>query len=50
MRCVFRDIRYENRNQKWFQLLFSGREWTPLMKALALIEQVEEYNGTQAER
>lgn len=44
---LFRNIRYENRNQKWFQLLFSGREWTPLMKAIALIEQVEEYSGPE---
>ncbi len=40
---LFMNIKYENRNEKWFQLLFNGREWTPLMKSLELLEQVEEY-------
>lgn len=40
---LFLNIKYENRNKKWFQLIFSGKEWTPLMKSMQLLEQVEEY-------
>lgn len=40
---LFFNIKYENRNKKWFRLIFSGKEWTPLMKSMELLEQVEEY-------
>lgn len=40
---LFVNIKYENRNKKWFQLIFSGKEWTPLMKSMELLKQVEEY-------
>ena len=40
---LFFNIKYENRNKKWFKLIFSGKEWTPLMKSMELLEQVEEY-------
>ena len=42
---LFLNIKYENRNKKWFQLIFSGKEWTPLMKSMDILEQVEEYKG-----
>ncbi len=38
---LFFNIKYENRNRKWFQLIFNGKEWTPLMKSMELLEQVE---------
>lgn len=40
---LFFTIRFENRNQKWFRILFKGKEWTPLMKAMDLLEQVSDY-------
>jgi len=40
---LFFNIKYENRNKKWFRLIFNGKEWTPLMKSMALLEQVEAY-------
>lgn len=40
---LFFNIKYENRNKKWFQLIFNGKEWTPLIKSMELLEQVEEY-------
>jgi len=40
---LFFNIRYENRNKKWFKLIFNGKEWTPLMKSMELLEQMEEY-------
>ena len=45
---LFFNIRYENRNKKWFQLIFSGKEWTPLMKSIELLEQVEDYKEQNA--
>lgn len=45
---LFFNIKYENRNKKWFQLIFNGKEWTPLMKSMELLEQVEEYKEQKA--
>lgn len=45
---LFFNIKYENRNKKWFRLVFSGKEWTPLMKSMELLEQVEEYKKQNA--
>jgi hypothetical protein len=45
---LFINIKYENRNKKWFQLIFNGKEWTPLMKSMELLEQVEEYKDENA--
>ena len=40
---LFFNIKYENRNKKWFKLIFKGKEWTPIMKSMELLEQVDEY-------
>ena len=40
---LFFNIKYENRNKKWFKLIFDGREWTPLQKSMELLEQIESY-------
>jgi len=42
---LFFNIKYENRNKRWFQLIFSGKEWTPLMKSMELLEQIDEYKS-----
>jgi hypothetical protein len=42
---LFFNIRYENRDKKWFKLIFSGREWTPLLKAMSMLEHIEEYKN-----
>ncbi len=41
---LFINIRYANRNKRWFQWIFKGKEWTPLLKSMDLLEQIEEYN------
>jgi hypothetical protein len=41
---LFVQIRFENRNKKWFQFLFEGKEWSPLMKAMDILEQGRGYN------
>lgn len=40
---LFFNIKYENRNKKWFKLIFKGKEWTPLMKSMELLEQIDGY-------
>lgn len=42
---LFFNIKFENRNKKWFQLIFSGKEWTPLMKSMELLEQLDDYKS-----
>jgi hypothetical protein len=40
---LFVNIRYENRHRNWFQRLFGGAEWLPLVQAMQLLEQTEDY-------
>ena len=42
---LFFNIKYENRNKEWFQLIFTGKEWSPLMKSMELLEQLKDYKG-----
>jgi len=42
---LFFNIKYENKDKRWFQLIFSGKEWTPLMKSIELMEQIEDYKA-----
>jgi len=40
---LFFNIRYENRDKKWFRLIFEGKEWTPIIKSIELYEEIEEF-------
>lgn len=40
---LFINIKYEKRDKKWFRLLFSGREWGPVIQSMELLDQVREY-------
>lgn len=40
---LFRNIKYENRNKKWFQLIFNGQEWTPVIKSMELYREIEAF-------
>ena len=42
---LFFNIKYENRNKIWFQLIFAGKEWTPIMKSIEMLEQIEDYQS-----
>lgn len=42
---LFFNIRYEHRDRRWFRLLFAGREWTPILTAMQLLEQVTDYEA-----
>ncbi|WP_428658186.1 hypothetical protein [Runella sp.] len=40
---LYFNIKMENKHKKWFRLLFEGKEWNPVMKAMDLLSQAEEY-------
>ena len=40
---LFIHINYENRDKKWFKLLFSSREWNPIIKSVELLDEIKEY-------
>lgn len=39
----FVNIKYENRNKNWFRLVFNGKEWDPVMKAMGMLREIEGY-------
>ena|ERR1700761_5862552 len=39
------NIKYENRHKKWFRLIFNGPEWKPIIKALDILNQIDEYRN-----
>lgn len=41
----FFNIKYENRNKKWFRLIFNGKEWTPLMKSMELLDRMNTFKN-----
>ncbi|MFN8253080.1 MAG: hypothetical protein U0V75_14525 [Ferruginibacter sp.] len=40
---LFFNIRYKNRNKRWFRFFFNSKEWAPLMKAMELLDQSKDY-------
>ncbi len=40
---LFFNIKYENKDKKWFRFLFQGKEWTPVIKSMELLSQINEY-------
>ncbi|WP_118950433.1 hypothetical protein [Taibaiella helva] len=40
---LFLNIKYENRNKKWFRLIFNSKEWLPILKSMELLEQIDDY-------
>jgi hypothetical protein len=40
---LFLNIKYENRDKKWFRLIFKGKEWDPMIKSMELLGQIHEY-------
>lgn len=44
---LFFNIKYEHRHKRWFQLIFNGKEWLPLMQAMDLLAQVEAYRAEE---
>lgn len=42
---LFVNIKYENRDKKWFKLIFSGKEWDPVIKSMDMMKEIEEYKN-----
>lgn len=42
---LFVNIKYKNKDKKWFRLIFEGKEWTPVLKSIELLNQVKEYKA-----
>lgn len=40
---LFINIKYENKDKKWFLLMFNGAEWVPIIKSMELLKEVEEF-------
>ena len=39
----FVNIKYENKDKKWFQWIFNGKEWQPIISSMELLEEVEKF-------
>lgn len=37
---LFFNIKYENRDKRWFQFIFGGKEWAPMLQAMELLEEI----------
>jgi len=40
---LFKNISLKNSHKKWFRILFSTTEWTSIIKAMAFINEIEEF-------
>lgn len=40
---LFLNIKFENRDKKWFRLMFEGKEWVPVLHSMELLNQINEY-------
>ena len=40
---LYKNISLENMNKKWMKLLFSGREWDSVVRAIGILDQIEGY-------
>ncbi len=38
---LFFNISIENRDKRWFQLIFKGREWQPILQSMELLNQLD---------
>jgi hypothetical protein len=40
---LYRNINIRNAGKRWFKLLFSGKDWTAVIRAMKYLEEIEEY-------
>lgn len=40
---LYKNISLRNSDRKWFKILFSGREWTSVITAIAFMKEIEEF-------
>lgn len=39
---IFTNLKYENKDKKWFKVILAGKEWTPLLISLNILDQIEQ--------
>lgn len=37
---LFFNIKYENRDKKWFRVIFEGKEWTPMLQSMEFLDEI----------
>ena len=42
---LFLNIKYENRQKKWFLLLFAGKEWSPVIKSMDILNEITQFKS-----
>jgi len=47
---LFFNIKYSNKDKKWFRLIFNGKEWPPLMESMELLNEVEKFKNEKDNR
>lgn len=40
---LFINIKYENKDKKWFKILFGGKEWSAVIKSMELLQETKQY-------
>ena len=40
---LYRNITLANSHKKWFRILFNGIEWTPILRAMEYLKEIEEF-------
>jgi hypothetical protein len=45
---LYLNISYKNANKKWFKILFSGNEWTSVVKATEYLKEIDEFKKEMA--
>jgi hypothetical protein len=46
---LFTNIKYSNRDKKWFQWIFRGKEWQPILQSMELLNQIDNYQQQDEE-
>jgi len=41
----YRNITLANANKKWFRRLFNGIEWSPILRAMEYLKEIEDFRG-----
>lgn len=42
---LYRNISYKNKDKKWFRILFNSPEWTSVSKAIAFIQEIDDFRN-----
>jgi hypothetical protein len=40
---LYFNVRIENRHQRWFQWIFRGKEWDPMIKAMDMLDALKDF-------